>query len=124
MRSTEELAHRFNALHRVRLAHLPTPLEPLPRLSVALGDVDLRVKRDDATGLALGGSKARMLEFTLGEALALGADSIVQGGDAQSNHCRQAAAAAARLGLECHLVLQREAHAGVPQGSLLLDRLL
>jgi len=120
--SPSELSAAVLRLPRVPLAHLPTPVEPLPRLSSALGDVDLRIKRDDATGLALGGSKARMLEFTLGEALAQGADCIVQGGDAQSNHCRQAAAAAARLGLEAHLVLQRSP--GPPQGSLLLDGIL
>jgi 1-aminocyclopropane-1-carboxylate deaminase/D-cysteine desulfhydrase-like pyridoxal-dependent ACC family enzyme len=105
----------------VALAHLPTPLEPLPRLSAALGQVDLRIKRDDCTGLALGGNKARQLEFTLGDALAGGADCVVQGAAAQSNHCRQAAAACARLGLECHLLLQREERPGAPQGNLLLD---
>lgn len=111
-------------LPRVRLAHLPTPLEPLPRLSAALGDVELWIKRDDCTGLALGGNKARQLEFTLGEAVARNADCIVQGAGSQSNHCRQAAAAAAKLGLECHLVLNRDEHAGTVQGNLLLDQIL
>lgn len=110
-------------LPRVPLAHLPTLIEPLPRLSAALGDVDLRVKRDDCTGLAMGGNKTRQLEFTLGEALAQGADCVVQGAGSQSNHCRQTAAAAAKLGLECHLLLQRDAHAEPVQGNLLLNQL-
>lgn len=121
--STADLRARLERLPRVRLAHLPTPLEPLPRLSAALGDVELWVKRDDATGLAMGGNKTRQLEFTLGEALAQGADCIVQGAGSQSNHCRQTAAAAARLGLECHLVLRRDAHSQDVQGNLLLDRI-
>jgi 1-aminocyclopropane-1-carboxylate deaminase/D-cysteine desulfhydrase-like pyridoxal-dependent ACC family enzyme len=109
-------------LPRVRFAHLPTPLEELPRLSEALG-VRVLIKRDDCTGLALGGNKNRQLEFTVGEALALGCDTLVQGAAAQSNHCRQAAAAAARFGLECHLVLTRDAHSEPAQGNLLLDQL-
>src|SRR5690242_5291331 len=107
--STDDLRAALERLPRVRLAHLPTPMEPLPRLSAALGDVELWIKRDDCTGLAMGGNKARQLEFTLGEAAARGADCVVQGAAAQSNHCRQTAAAAARLGLECHLVLRRPA---------------
>ena len=111
-------------LPRVPLAHLPTPLERLPRLSAALGDVELWTKRDDLTGLAFGGNKVRQLEFTLGEARAQGAEVIVQGAGAQSNHCRQTAAAAARLGLECRLVLCRGDHAAEIQGNLLLDVIL
>lgn len=110
-------------LPRVPLAHLPTPLEPLPRLSAALGGVELWIKRDDCTGLALGGNKTRQLEFTLGEALHLGADCVVQGAGSQSNHCRQAAAACARLGLECHLMLERDEWAEPVQGNLLLDQI-
>lgn len=121
--SVRELRSRLERLPRVRLAHLPTPLEPLPRLSEALGDVELRVKRDDCTGLALGGNKTRQLEFTLGEALAAGADCVIQGADAQSNHCHQAAAAAARLGLGCHLVLHGKPDEEPLQGNLLLDHL-
>ena len=109
-------------LPRVRLAHLPTPLEECPRLSAALGDARVWIKRDDATGLAFGGNKARQLEFTLGDALAQGADCIVQGAGSQSNHCRQTAAACARLGLDCFLCLRRDAKAEPPQGNLLLDR--
>lgn len=121
--TVRELRLRLERLPRVRLAHLPTPLQALPRLSEALGDIELWVKRDDCTGLALGGNKTRQLEFTLGEALAEGADCVIQGADAQSNHCRQAAAAAARLGLECHLVLQGDPAREPLQGNLLLDHL-
>lgn len=119
-----ELRRRLERLPRTPLALLPTPLEPLPALSAALGDVELWIKRDDCTGLALGGNKTRQLEFTVGDALCAGADCLVQGADAQSNHCRQAAAAAARLGLECHLVLHGRAENEPLQGNLLLDRLL
>ena len=105
------------------LAHLPTPLEPLPRLGAHLGLDDLWVKRDDLTGLALGGNKARKLELLLADALEQGADTLVTGGGPQSNHARITAAAAATAGLECHLAL-----AGPPpehtDGNLLLDHLL
>ena len=89
---------------RVRLASLPTPLEPAPRLSETLG-VEVWVKRDDLTGVGLGGNKARKLEFLLGDARAWGADVVVTGGGPGSNHIQITAAAAARLGLECALVL-------------------
>jgi D-cysteine desulfhydrase family pyridoxal phosphate-dependent enzyme len=107
---------------RMRLAHLPTPLEELPRLSAALG-VRLWMKRDDCTGLGFGGNKARQLEFTLGDAVAQGCDTVVQGAGSQSNHCRQAAAACAKLGLACHLVLQRDAKSAIRSGNLLLHEL-
>src|SRR5437763_1069477 len=110
-------------LPRVEIAHLPTPLEDCPRLSAALGDVRVLIKRDDSTGLAFGGNKTRQLEYTLGEALAQGADCIIQGAASQSNHCRQTAAACARLGLECFLCLRRDAHSEPVQGNLLLDHL-
>lgn len=119
--TTDQLRAALGRLSRVSLAHLPTPLQPLPRLSEALGGVELWIKRDDNTGLALGGNKARQLEFTVGEALAQGADCLVQGAGSQSNHCRQAAAAAAKLGLACHLLLHRDAWAEPLQGNLLLD---
>jgi D-cysteine desulfhydrase family pyridoxal phosphate-dependent enzyme len=119
----QQLRAAIEPLPRLHLAHLPTPLEPMARLSAALGDVELWVKRDDTTGLALGGNKTRQLEFTLGEALARHVDCVVQGADAQSNHCRQTAAAAARLGLECHLVLRGHEAEEPVQGNLLLDRL-
>jgi len=90
---------------RFPLAHLPTPLEPLTKLSQELGGPKLYIKRDDCTGLAFGGNKTRKLEFLLGEALANGITTIVTEGGIQSNHVRQSAAAAVRAGLECVLVL-------------------
>jgi D-cysteine desulfhydrase family pyridoxal phosphate-dependent enzyme len=108
---------------RIRIAHLPTPIEPLPRLSSRLGGPNLWVKRDDLTGLAGGGNKARKLEFLVAEALAKGADTLVTCGAVQSNHARQTAAAAAKLGLGCTLVL-RGREPLESQGNLLLDRLL
>jgi D-cysteine desulfhydrase family pyridoxal phosphate-dependent enzyme len=109
-------------LPRVPLAHLPTPLEPLPRLSQALGGPRLYVKRDDQTGLAAGGNKSRKLEFLLAEALAQEADCVLTAGAPQSNHCAQTAAAAARHGLRCVLVLGGQPPAAFT-GNLLLDQL-
>ena len=108
---------------RRRLAFLPTPIVELPRLSRFLGGPRIYVKRDDQTGLAFGGNKTRKLEFLVGEALAQGCDTLITGGAAQSNHCRQTAAAASVAGLECHLALGGEAPE-VPGGNLLLDGLL
>jgi L-cysteate sulfo-lyase len=110
-------------LPRVSIAHLPTPLEPLPRLTAQLGGPELWIKRDDQTGLATGGNKARKLEFLVADALAAEADTLITGGAAQSNHARQTAAAAAKFGFACRLVLRGEAPVRV-QGNLLLDRLL
>jgi D-cysteine desulfhydrase family pyridoxal phosphate-dependent enzyme len=110
-------------LSRVSIAHLPTPLEPLPRLTAQLGGPELWIKRDDQTGLATGGNKARKLEFLVADAQATGADALVTGGAAQSNHARQTAAAAAKFGFACTLVLRGEGPSRV-QGNLLLDRLL
>lgn len=92
---------------RVRFAHLPTPLEEMPRLRAALGPhcPRLLVKRDDATGLGLGGNKTRKLEFLMGAAQAAGAGAVLTYGALQSNHARQTAAAAAKLGLTCDLIL-------------------
>src|ERR1700756_357999 len=89
-------ATRLEKLPRFRLAHLPTPVEKLERLSRELGGPELIIKRDDQTGLALGGNKTRKLEFLVGHALRQGAETLVTAGAAQSNHCRQAAAAAAK----------------------------
>jgi len=108
---------------RVSLAHLPTPIDELPCLSRELGGPRLLVKRDDQTGLAGGGNKTRKLEFLVAEALAQGADMVITAGAAQSNHCRQTAAAAARAGLGCALVLGGEPPL-TPGGNLLLDQLL
>ncbi len=110
-------------LPRLSLAHLPTPLEPLSRLGEALG-LRLWIKRDDQTGLAGGGNKTRKLEFLLAEALRRECDTVVTVGGPQSNHCRQTAAAAAKLGLRCILVLGGHAAQARPGGNLLLDELL
>lgn len=90
---------------RIRLAHLPTPIEHLPRLSEALGP-EIWIKRDDCTGLSTGGNKTRKLEFLMAEALEQGADIVLTQGATQSNHARQTAAAAAKLGLDCHILLE------------------
>lgn len=92
-------------ISRLHFAHLPTPIEELPRLSAALGGPRLLVKRDDQTGLAFGGNKTRKLEFLVAEARDQGADMLISAGAVQSNHCRQTAAAAARFGFKCILVL-------------------
>jgi L-cysteate sulfo-lyase len=91
---------------RLRITHAPTPLEPMPRLSEALGGPRLWIKRDDCTGLATGGNKTRKLEYLMADALAQGADTIITQGATQSNHARQTAAIAARCGLQCHLILE------------------
>ncbi len=91
---------------RLRLAHLPTPLEPLPRLSRELGGPEIWIKRDDCTGLSTGGNKTRKLEFLMAEAAAEKADVVMTQGATQSNHARQTAAAAAKLGMACHLLLE------------------
>ncbi|MDX1608854.1 MAG: D-cysteine desulfhydrase [Halofilum sp. (in: g-proteobacteria)] len=112
---------------RVRLAHLPTPLEPLPNLSAHLGGPRIWVKRDDCTGLSTGGNKTRKLEFLLADAQRLGADTVITQGATQSNHARQTAAAAARLGLGCHILLENRTGSEDPEyhtnGNVFLDRL-
>jgi D-cysteine desulfhydrase family pyridoxal phosphate-dependent enzyme len=113
----------MKTIPRLLFAHLPTSIEALPRLSAALGGPTLIVKRDDQTGLAFGGNKTRKLEFLLAEAQAHGAQTIITAGAIQSNHCRQTAAAAARLGLDCILVLAGDA-LELSTGNLLLDELL
>jgi D-cysteine desulfhydrase len=108
---------------RVSLAYLPTPIDRLERLSKFLGGPELLIKRDDQTGLATGGNKTRKLEFLIADALAQGSDHIVTTGAPQSNHCRQTAAAAARYGLGCSLVL-RGTKPDTVTGNFLLDELL
>jgi len=112
---------------RVTLAHLPTPLEHLPRLSRHLGGPEIFVKRDDCTGLATGGNKTRKLEFSMADALERGADTIVTVGAVQSNHVRQTAAAARKLGLECEVLLEHcisePTDAYLNSGNILLDRI-
>src|ERR1700679_4371329 len=115
---------RFPRVHR---AQLPTPLEPMDRLSKHLGGPRLWVKRDDCTGLSTGGNKTRKLEFLFGEALAKGADTVITQGATQSNHARQTAASAAKLGLECQLLLEQRVTGFGDEyeesGNVLLDRL-
>lgn len=107
------------------LGSWPTPVEPLPRLAAALGldPAGLFVKRDDLVGLGGGGNKVRKLEWTVAEAVAAGADTLVTTGAPQSNHARLTAAAAARLGLRAVLVLPGEPPP-TPSGNLILDALL
>ena len=108
---------------RVQIAHLPTPIHRLERLSKQLNGPDLYIKRDDETGLATGGNKTRKLEFLVAEALSQGCDHLVTTGAPQSNHCRQTAAAAASCGLGCTLVLRGE-EPPTFTGNILLDKLL
>ncbi len=113
---------QLDTLPRVRLAQLPTPLEEAPRLTEYLDGPRLWIKRDDLTGLALGGSKARKLEFLLGQARHEGCDVVITVGAVQSNHARMTAAAARRLGFEPIVVLNGEPP-DLSQGNLLLDRI-
>lgn len=116
----DHLEHALSRQPRVRLATLPTPLERGPLLP---GGARLHVKRDDLSGLGLGGNKARKLEFLCGAARAAESDTLITVGAAQSNHARMTAAAGAVLGLETHLVLGGEAPR-VPSGNQLISRLV
>jgi 1-aminocyclopropane-1-carboxylate deaminase/D-cysteine desulfhydrase-like pyridoxal-dependent ACC family enzyme len=122
--TTQELRQRVARLPRVDLAHLPTPLEEVPRFAEQVGGVRIFLKRDDCTGLLFGGNKTRHNEFLLADALHQGADMLVWGAGVQSNNCRQTAAGCAKLGLECRLYLSRAAHDDEIQGNLLLDHLV
>lgn len=122
------LEQRLARFPRLGLATLPTPLEPLPRLAADLGGPRLWVKRDDLCGPGLGGNKLRKLDVVLHEAVRDGADTLVSGGVVQSNSQRQVAAAAAKLGLACHLAVYhgRVAPSGAAyasSGNALLNRL-
>jgi 1-aminocyclopropane-1-carboxylate deaminase/D-cysteine desulfhydrase-like pyridoxal-dependent ACC family enzyme len=121
-----QLETALATLPRVQLASIrPTPLEHLSRLSAELGGPEIYIKRDDLTGLAFGGNKTRMLELSLAEAKAQGAEVIVTGAAVQSNYCRQMSAACAKLGLELHLVLRpvRDIDHEEVQGNHFLMRL-
>ncbi|MBO6602042.1 MAG: D-cysteine desulfhydrase [Roseicyclus sp.] len=117
----------FARFPRVSLAHLPTPLERLDRLSKELGGPEIWIKRDDCTGLSSGGNKTRKLEFLMAEAMAMGADMVMTQGATQSNHARQTAAAAAKLGMACHILLEDRTgyqdHNYNENGNVLLDHL-
>ena len=91
---------------RVNLGHFPTPIEHLKSISAFLGGPQIYIKRDDCTGLATGGNKTRKLEFILADALDKNADLVVTVGAIQSNHARQTAAACAKLGLKCLIILE------------------
>lgn len=111
---------------RLALARLPTPFQPLDRLSDKLGGPRVWVKRDDLSECAISGNKIRKLEFTLARALEQGSDTLITCGGVQSNHCRATALLGARLGLKVHLILRREQTGdaplnSIPDGNLFLD---
>lgn len=113
---------------RVRLGHMHTPLEAMPNLTKLLGGPKLYIKRDDCTGLASGGNKTRKLEFLMADALAKGADTVITQGAIQSNHARQTAAAAAKLGMKCRILLENRTGSDATDycgsGNVLLDHIL
>ena len=123
----KELSLTLAKFPRVSLGHFPTPLEPMDRLSEILGGPRLWVKRDDCTGLSSGGNKTRKLEFLMADALEKGANTIITQGATQSNHARQTAAAAAKLGMACHILLEDRTGSNdlnyILNGNVLLDRL-
>ncbi len=118
----------LSKIPRVRLAHLPTPLESMENLSQRLGGPSLIVKRDDCTGVALGGNKARQAEFYFGQAVAAGADTAITTGAFQSNHARMTCAYARKLGMACEIQLEHrvagKGNSYLNSGNVLLDRLL
>lgn len=115
----------FSRFPRVNLAHLPTALEPMDRLSAELGGPRIWIKRDDCTGMSTGGNKTRKLEFLMAEAQAQGADLVITQGATQSNHARQTAACAAKLGMACHILLEDRTGSNDPNynlnGNVFLD---
>jgi len=122
--TTAQLRDAALKLPRVSLAHLPTPLESVTRFSALLKGPRVVMKRDDCTGMCMGGNKTRHNEFLFGEALKQNADCLVWGAGVQSNNCRQTAAACNKLGLDCYLYLTRATHNDDIQGNLLLDHLM
>ena len=127
MSDADAIAQALSRFPRIRLAHTPTPLEQMPRLTERLRGARLWVKRDDCTGLSMGGNKARQIEFYLGDALEQGATTIITTGAVQSNHVRITAAACGRLGLKCEVQLEDRVKDMPPEyhqsGSPLLSRL-
>ncbi len=123
-----DLTEALDRIPRQRLSHLPTPLEPMPNLSERIGGADLLVKRDDCTGLAMGGNKARQLEFYVGDAVARGADTLLITGAVQSNFVRSAVAAGNRVGMRSHVQLEQRVDRNdtlyETSGNVLLDRVL
>ncbi len=112
---------------RIQLGHFPTPLEPMANLTALLGGPRLWIKRDDCTGLSSGGNKTRKLEYLMAEAIAVRADVVITQGATQSNHARQTAAAAAKVGMKCHILLEDRTGSTDPDytdnGNVLLNRL-
>lgn len=127
MSKQAELDSHLGKFPRVILAHVPTPIEPMARLTAHVGGASLLAKRDDMTGFASGGNKARQLEYSFGAALAEGADMVLITGAVQSNYMRTAAAAAAKHGLACHVQFEERVKGMDPlyyqNGNALLDRL-
>jgi D-cysteine desulfhydrase family pyridoxal phosphate-dependent enzyme len=123
--SPEALLSKLERFPRSSLAFLPTPLERLPSMSRDLAPLSLAIKRDDQTGLAFGGNKARKLEFIMADVMEKEADTVVTWAGVQSNWCRQVAAATSRLGLRSVLLLMKKPGGPVGfDGNLLLDRIL
>jgi L-cysteate sulfo-lyase len=116
---------KLTTFPRVRITHSPTPLEFMPRLTEALGGPNLYIKRDDCTGLGTGGNKTRKLEFLMGEAQAQKADVIITQGATQSNHARQTVAIAAKMGMQCEILLENRTGFTEPEykhsGNVFLD---
>src|SRR5271156_4556245 len=112
---------------RIRFAHLPTPLEHMPNLSRALAGPEIWIKRDDCTGMSSGGNKTRKLEYLMAEARDQGADIVLTQGATQSNHARQTAACAAKMRIDCHILLEdrtgKTDHDYTASGNVLLDQL-
>ncbi|HFC04096.1 MAG TPA: D-cysteine desulfhydrase family protein [Rhizobiales bacterium] len=123
-----ELSILLGRFPKARLGHHPTPLEPMPNLAKQFVDQKLWVKRDDCNGLAFGGNKVRQLEYYLGEAQSCRADSLLITGAVQSNFVRLAAAAANKLGMQCHVQLENRVSKNTTayknSGNVLLDRML
>lgn len=123
----KQLSATLSQFPRVRFGHLPTPLEPMDRLSEHLGGPRLWVKRDDCTGLSSGGNKTRKLEYLMADAQAKGSDVIITQGATQSNHARQTAAASVKLGMTCHILLEDRTGSNdqsyTLNGNVLLDQL-
>lgn len=122
--TADQLRAAASKLPRVQLAHLPTPLEEVKRFAGKLKGPRIFIKRDDCTGMVMGGNKTRHNEFLFGEALKQNADCLVWGAGVQSNNCRQTAAACNKLALDCYLFLTRATHNDDVQGNLLLDHLM
>ncbi len=119
-----ELRRKLAAQEPLQMGSFPTPIQPLIRLSQWLGGPDLWIKRDDLNGIGGGGNKIRKLNYLLAEAIRQGADIVLTTGAIQSNHARQTAAMAARLGLACRLVLRGDGPPRETNGNYLLDQLL